>query len=194
MASDPAAAPARSVAPVARIEPPPQTNPLSGAPIGRNSEPRQTDDPRESSTNFSTVRPATPDSLTRVERGHPTTEPPGAPNAVRFQPLTSSSERLVVERETHTSERRTEIVDHSTVAPPVTRPPVATPLAATRVAIPIIESAPAARPSITVTIGRVDVRAVVAPGPPVQAPKPTPMPAAQSLESYLRERSGGASR
>jgi hypothetical protein len=194
MAPEPAEASAQSVIPVARVEPPPEANPSSDAPLRRDPQTRQTDHAREPKTDLSTVRSSMPESAHPVDRGHPVTEQLGAQPGARFKPSTSPAQRLVVERETHTSERRTKIVDRSTVAPPATRPPVATSLAATRVAVPLIESAPAATPSITVTIGRVDVRAVVAPRPPVQIPKPAPGLAAQSLESYLRERSGGASR
>jgi hypothetical protein len=46
----------------------------------------------------------------------------------------------------------------------------------------------AAQPSVSVTIGRVDVVAVVEPAAPPPAARPQPRPPAPSLEEYLRER------
>jgi hypothetical protein len=51
-----------------------------------------------------------------------------------------------------------------------------------------------AAPSIRVTIGRIDVRAVIAPAPPSRrAPPAAPKPA-QGLEDYLRAGKGGSSK
>jgi hypothetical protein len=50
-------------------------------------------------------------------------------------------------------------------------------------------AAPQERPQVTVTIGRVEVRAVFSPPAPEQ-PKPRPAPA-MSLEEYLKQRDGG---
>ncbi len=190
----PAEAAAPIIAPVTRSAAPPQAPPAADDPVLANREPTGTDEAPDRSTNIGFVRPPTMAPSPAVERGGPTRELPAPQQVARVQPAPPSPERQIVERATHTSERRTSIVERSTVAPPVTRPPVATTLAASRVATPLIASAPPARPSITVTIGRVDVRAVVAPSPPPQVPRPAPKPEAQSLEAYLRERSGGPSR
>jgi hypothetical protein len=192
VAPQPAEGSAHPVAPVARIEPAPEVHPLSDAQSERQPGTRRTDAVPELNTDLGPIRPAMPEPPHWVERGYPINEQRGAHSGVPSEPSPSSPDRLVVERETHTRERRTEIIDRSTVAP-VTRPQAPPALTATRVAMPRIDVAQAASPSITVTIGRVDVRAVVAPGPSVQVPRPVPRPAAPSLESYLRERSGGTS-
>jgi len=55
---------------------------------------------------------------------------------------------------------------------------------------PVIDRIAAAPPSIAVTIGRVDVRAVLEPEPAARPPAPAPKPLTQSLDDYLSERSG----
>jgi hypothetical protein len=49
---------------------------------------------------------------------------------------------------------------------------------------------PKPEPTIQVTIGRVDVRAVVAPPAPVKAPRPSPAPSL-TLNDYLKQRQEG---
>jgi hypothetical protein len=46
-------------------------------------------------------------------------------------------------------------------------------------------------PSINVTIGRVEVRAIISAPPPAPAPRPAQRNAALSLDDYLKQRSGG---
>jgi hypothetical protein len=58
---------------------------------------------------------------------------------------------------------------------------------------PVIDRIAAAPPSIAVTIGRVDVRAVLEPQPAARPAAPAPKPPTQSLDDYLSER-GGRSR
>jgi len=53
---------------------------------------------------------------------------------------------------------------------------------------PGAEAEPSAIPTVNVTIGRVEVRAVPAPTPPASKPRPTP---AMTLEEYLRRRAAG---
>src|SRR5687768_11641142 len=98
MAPEPAASAAPSVAPVARIAPPPEANPLTDAAVERNRETRRTDDAREPSSERSAVSPPMPWSSQRVDRGHPIAEQPAAQHGGRVQPATPSPERLVVER------------------------------------------------------------------------------------------------
>jgi hypothetical protein len=53
---------------------------------------------------------------------------------------------------------------------------------------PVVDRDAVPGPTIAVTIGRVDVRAVLEPPTPARPPAPAPKPPVQSLDDYLGER------
>jgi hypothetical protein len=176
--------------------PPPQTSIPVSAPIMRQADERRTSVGRETAREPDVVRPlapspASPRESTRhvsdVQELRPANLLPGPP---------ATRERVVMGQEARPSERRVESVERSVVAPPVVRhaAATATSFAAPRIAHPLVGPVPDTRPSVTVTIGRVDVRAVVAPQSSAQTPRPANRPAAPSLEDYLRDRTRGAPR
>ena len=192
-APETAVTPARSPVPSNRPEPPPRVTAPVEVPAGQSVRRRPQDADPESGTDVDAARSAVTTPVTRIEPRAPDAERLEQRNSTPVRPRTTPPERIVVDRETHTHEHRLETVDRAVVTPPVARPPAAAARSMPQVATPMIEPA-AARPAITVTIGRVDVRAVVAPSSPPQMPKPVPRPAGPSLEDYLRDRSRGTSR
>ena len=93
------------------------------------------------------------------------------------RPFTPSAESLAEKRAVTASPSRTIAPAQ---APPTTRLPVA------QQPIPVAPP----RPEIKITIGRVDVRAVM-PAQPVARARPAASSAPMALDDYLRERSGG---
>jgi hypothetical protein len=193
-APEPAITPARSPDPSSRAAPTPQVIAPVEAPAGRSARRQPQETGSEPGTDIDAARSASIAPVTRIEPRPPGAERHEQRNPTPIQPRTTPPERIVVERETRTQEHRLETVDRAVITPSIPRPRSTAARAVPQVATPMIEPAPAARPAITVTIGRVDVRAVVAPSSPPQMPKPASRPAAPSLEDYLRERSRGASR
>ncbi len=80
---------------------------------------------------------------------------------------------------------------HEPVAPDILSPSTPAPVRPREPAAPPREpAAPPHPPRITVTIGRVEVRAVPPPSPPARPRPPSPAPKL-SLDEYLRRREGG---
>jgi hypothetical protein len=173
---------------------PPRMTAPAETPGGRSAHRQPQDAAPETGTDVDATRPASTAPVTRIDPRPSDAERHEQRNPTPIQPRKAPPERIVVERETRTQEHRLETVERGIVTPPVPRPPVAAARSMPQVATPMIEPTAAVRPAITVTIGRVDVRAVVAPSSPPQMPQPASRPAAPSLEDYLRDRSRGTSR
>ncbi len=145
-------------------------------PIGENDRPhsRKTS-PRD------TPRPAPPASRAEISP----TAPPPIPGPTEL--VSKEKNQIGVQPELIRTELISKGKDRMVVPPEL----ISHLKPATAPAVSLLQPSPKEPPAIHVSIGRVEVRAIM---PPVAAPKPTPPSAPKlSLEDYLKQRNGGKS-